>query len=193
MEKKGLDILSNTFKPEWRDILSRTPEGVKETSLALLKKHKDDALMDLQPIVLTQIVGSSEGVGAVLTEFVAGHPDQSILDVPRYLRRAMEKTGAGQTAVVEALIEKYPDVLNAPKDVQRKLSKSVRGRDAVSEALIKQHPDVLNCVEIKILRRVRAESSRRPPRHRRDACSMAWRCRFLAARPSQVGRVIAEK
>jgi len=34
-------------------------------------------------------------------------------------------------------------------------------------------------VKIKILRRVRAESSRRPPRHRRDACSMAWRCRFL--------------
>ena len=27
-----------------------------------------------------------------------------------------------------------------------------------------------------------AESSRRPPRHRRDAYSMAWRCRFLAAR-----------
>ena len=49
------------------------------------------------------------------------------------------------------------------------------------------------CVEIKILRRVRAESSRRPPRHRRDACSMAWRCRFFTARPSQDGRVIAEK
>ena len=124
MEKKGLDILSNTFKPEWRDILSRTPAGVKETSLALLKKHKDDALMDLRPIVLTQIVQSSEGVGAVLTEFVAGHPDQSILDVPRYLRRAMEQTPAGRNAVVEALIEKYPDVLNAPVDVQRKLSKS---------------------------------------------------------------------
>ena len=44
--------------------------------------------------------------------------------------------------------------------------------------------DVLRCVEIKILRRVRAESSRRPPRHRRDACSMAWRCRFLTARRS---------
>ncbi len=29
--------------------------------------------------------------------------------------------------------------------------------------------------------------------HRRDACSMAWRCRFLAARPSQIGHVIAEK
>jgi hypothetical protein len=30
-------------------------------------------------------------------------------------------------------------------------------------------PVVMDCVEIKILRRVRAESSRRPPRHRRDA------------------------
>ena len=44
---------------------------------------------------------------------------------------------------------------------------------------------VVACVEIKILRRVRVESSRRPPRHRRDACSIAWRCRFLAARLSQ--------
>ena len=53
--------------------------------------------------------------------------------------------------------------------------------------------DVRTCVEIKILRRVRAESSHRPPRHRRDACSMAWRCQFLTARPSQDGHVIAEK
>ena len=42
--------------------------------------------------------------------------------------------------------------------------------------------NVAVCVEIKVLRRVRAESSRLPPRHRRDACSMAWRCRFLTAR-----------
>jgi len=46
--------------------------------------------------------------------------------------------------------------------------------------------DVGVCVEIKILRR-------RPPRHRRAACSMAWRCRFLAARSSQDGRVSAKK
>ena len=49
------------------------------------------------------------------------------------------------------------------------------------------------CVEIKILRRVRAELSRRPPRHRRDVCSMAWRCRFLTVRRNQRGHVIAEK
>ena len=52
---------------------------------------------------------------------------------------------------------------------------------------------VLPCVEIKILRRVRAESPRRPPRHRRNACSMARRCRFLTTRWSQHGRIIAEK
>ena len=52
---------------------------------------------------------------------------------------------------------------------------------------------VKSCVEIKTLRRVRAESSCRPPRHRRDACSMAWRCRFVTARRSRHGRVIDEK
>ena len=41
---------------------------------------------------------------------------------------------------------------------------------------------VLACVEIKILRSVA---------HRRDACSMAWRCGSLTARPSQDG--LAEK
>jgi GNAT superfamily N-acetyltransferase len=34
----------------------------------------------------------------------------------------------------------------------------------------------------QILRRVRAESSCRPPRRRRDACSMAWRCWFITTR-----------
>ena len=48
-------------------------------------------------------------------------------------------------------------------------------------------------MEIKILWRVRAESSRRPPRHRRDTCSTAWGCRFPTARTSQDGRVIADK
>ena len=41
--------------------------------------------------------------------------------------------------------------------------------------------------------RVRPESPRRPPRHRSDACSMAWRCRFLTARRNQHGRVIVEE
>jgi len=39
----------------------------------------------------------------------------------------------------------------------------------------------------------RDDGAARPPRHRRDASSMAWHGRFLAARPSQDGRVIAEK
>ena len=47
--------------------------------------------------------------------------------------------------------------------------------------------------EIKISRRLRAESSRRPSRHRRNACSMAWRCSYLTTRWSQHGHLIAEK
>ena len=45
----------------------------------------------------------------------------------------------------------------------------------------------------QILRCVRAESSRLPARHRRDACSTARRCRFLAARRGQGVRVVAER
>ena len=51
---------------------------------------------------------------------------------------------------------------------------------------------VTRCVEIKFYGAFRAESSRRPPRHRRGACSMAWRCRFLTAQRSQHGCVIAD-
>ena len=52
---------------------------------------------------------------------------------------------------------------------------------------------VVICVEIKILRRVRAESSRHPPCHRRDACSTAWRCGSYMTRFSHQDRVVAEK
>ena len=54
--------------------------------------------------------------------------------------------------------------------------------------------DAWTCVETKILRRVRAESSRCPSHHRRDACS--WRGDVGSSplsRPSQDGGVIAEK
>ena len=50
--------------------------------------------------------------------------------------------------------------------VERHLARFVEGRDP-------RDVESFGCVEIKILRRVRAESSRRPPRHRRDACLMA--------------------
>ena len=43
------------------------------------------------------------------------------------------------------------------------------------EFKIPQRMIVATCALIKISRRVRAESSRRPPRHRRAACSIAWR------------------
>ena len=63
---------------------------------------------------------------------------------------------------IEDLAEKYPEkIKKVPIDI------------------------VAGCVEIKTSRCVRAESSRRPSRHRRVACSMAWRCRFHIARRSR--------
>ena len=44
-------------------------------------------------------------------------------------------------------------------------------RRSSPEECVVAHGGVIVCVEIKILRCLRAESSRRPPRHRRDACS----------------------
>ena len=63
-----------------------------------------------------------------------------------------------------------------------------------------QAVSLLGIAEVQVVQRlcgnqisgaINAESSRRPPRHRRDACSIAWRCRFLTARQSQHGSVIA--
>ena len=67
------------------------------------------------------------------------------------------------------------------------------GESGSSVRVVVDGRDVPTCVETKILRRVRAEPSRRPPRHRAGVASMAWWCSFLTARPSQDGRAIAEK
>ena len=69
-----------------------------------------------------------------------------------------------------------PDV-ERPAEVEAAHGEVARGAvDGARRAVVARCPrdDVPACVEIKILRRVRAESSRRPARHRRDTCSMAW-------------------
>ena len=82
---------------------------------------------------------------------------------------------------------------------QRKLWEAKIGAGAAflkpsQAASLKEGNDfVVICVAIKILRRVRAESSRHPPRHRRDACSTAWRCGSYTTRFSHQDRVVAEK
>ena len=53
-------------------------------------------------------------------------------------------------------------------------AKASKGHINVSHSYNEETKEVICCVEIKSSRRLRAESSRPPPRHRRDACSMAW-------------------
>ena len=85
------------------------------------------------------------------------------------------------------------EALRAAAEEGRKRRRDSEERQRRQKRELEANGGVITCAEIKILRHVRAESSRRPLRHRRDACSMAWRCRFLAARWSQDGRGIAEK
>ena len=61
---------------------------------------------------------------------------------------------------------------------------TLRRRAGARRALSGRRPRT--CVEIKFSRHIRSESSRRPSRHRRDACSVAWRCRWD-------GSIIVEK
>ena len=65
-------------------------------------------------------------------------------------------------------------------DTARPRVSTVSARSFAGGARVRRHSgrrEVVACVKIKSLRRVRAESSRRPSRHRRDASSIAWRCR----------------
>ena len=76
------------------------------------------------------------------------------------------------------------DVAERADVVELALARGATWHEAAAPAL----RSATTCVEIKFTAR-----SSRPPRHRREACSMAWRCRFLIARRSQRGHVIAEK
>ena len=71
----------------------------------------------------------------------------------------------------------HPATDSAAQLVRARRVKLRAGAELVNELARKyeERARVAACVEIKILRRGRAESSRRPSRHRRDTCSMAWR------------------
>ena len=94
--------------------------------------------------------------------------------------------GASDSALDELVAE-------ARNDATVKAARVTRAGGTLTTTGVIVWKPASTCVEIKILRRARTESPRRPPRHQRDACSMAWRCRFLAARPSQDSRAIAAR
>ena len=86
---------------------------------------------------------------------------------------------------VAAKLKKKAKAASSTKELTEEGAKVVtvaEGADATApppEEPVVPEPEperVPTCVDIKILRRSNAGSSRRPPRHRRDACSMAWRC-----------------
>ena len=132
--------------------------------------------------------------------------DSLVLGTP--LEEKLAAFGAASYPVVNsitdagALADKFIEFIDAkvkPADASAVVNKAVDGLLAIPDGKVSEYAGVLkqvvykgvspsscvsSCVEIKILLCVR---------HRRDACSMAWRCRFLTARRSQHGRTIAAK
>ena len=66
----------------------------------------------------------------------------------------------------------------ARDDVREGLDARLGPLGRLDEAHDAAEHGVVACVEIKLSRRVVATAESLPRRHRRDACSMAWRCRF---------------
>ena len=98
--------------------------------------------------------------------------------------------GCGKTTICDALVERFAadgkqcaalsyDDFYLTHAEQNEVAKThennrlleLRGNGGTHD--LQLFDDVLTCVEIKSSRRLRAESSRRHPRHQRDACSMA--------------------
>ena len=133
--------------------------------------------------------------GALVTKAIGGGASGALAGVVQvsslmWLRTAMNyqyaNGGNGTLSTVATLYEEgglprlYRGVQYAL--VQNPLSRfgDAAANAAVPALVVSLVP---GCVEIKILRR--------PPRYRRDACSMLWRYRFPTARRNQDGRVIA--
>ena len=112
-----------------------------------------------------------DAVASTVDELVSTHRFQS------NFAQGAGKEQADAAAAEDAMIRRYLE----------KQAQAIEDRHRSDLAKIAD-TNAKICVEIKILRCLRAESLRRPSRHRRDACSLAWRCRFLAARPSQDGQ-----
>jgi uncharacterized coiled-coil DUF342 family protein len=95
--------------------------------------------------------------------------------------------GDALRAQLETTTEERDEYQNSVIKLEQQLKEAKDERDAATKAagVIQAKLDAANeeieknaviCVEIKF--------TARSPDHRRDTCSMAWRCRFLTARRS---------
>ena len=153
-------------------------------SLARCEEHKKAALEQLEVLRAEVVALSGEKMRIEAQQKAA-------------LDRARTLEGEGD-ALRRRADEAHQDLEDARERLESEQTWQAQLQDRLDATIAehleaKRHLVARACVEIKFLRCVRAESSPRPPRHRRDACSMAWRGRFLTARPSQDGRAIAEK
>ena len=174
-----------------------------------LRKHENESVSTEAKLLIKQWKGLAAAAGVPQTSKAPAPPAKThsfaVEDLGDPTRQAARKKLQATLGEDASDADSYPAAEAVELALHRKwpnLQQPDQKRDYVAKLRqlsfnLKKNSelrsDVNSCAEIKILQRVRAESSRPPPRHRRDACSMAWRCRFLTARPTQDDRVIAEK
>ena len=108
------------------------------------------------------------------------------LNSERFRHRFLERN---RPWILQHLVELLtPRSLEQPGHDGRPVVEYVR--DVYAELMVRFAASLSSCCPVH-LRCLRAGSSRRPPRHRRDACSMAWRCRFLTMGPDSPHDAIA--
>ncbi len=150
-----------------------------EQIAGIIKSHRRQREKDLKAYreKTQSLIEEREAAAAGANTAAALHYRETMFQRRKF--RASHYTQVSKDARLEAkLRRKEADRKFLQRDAELAARQAEQEESVRISRAIEQ---VKGCVEIK------------NSRHRRDACSMAWRCRFLAARPGQVGRVIAEK
>ena len=184
LNRLGLEDDLKGYLPRGADLLDTHRMSVKllEVELASSTDRIDDVVYEQMQAVADRYLAM--GSARIYHNDAARQATCAAADCYRmccdYAASAVAASTAARAAFIKdtaASATDFAKAANAASDASKQMMEAARYR----------------AVWNQILRRVRAESSRRPPRHRRNACSMAWQCRFLTARRSQRGHVIAEK
>ena len=184
LNRLGLEDDLKGYLPRGADLLDTHRMSVKllEVELASSTDRIDDVVYEQMQAVADRYLAM--GSARIYHNDAARQATCAAADCYRmccdYAASAVAASTAARAAFIKdtaASATDFAKAANAASDASKQMMEAARYR----------------AVWNQILRRVRAESSRRPPRHQRNACSMAWQCRFLTARRSQRGHVIAEK
>ena len=169
--------------------VDRTPSARLRVERSLSASVRGETAVTLRGYEFSGTLGYGAFARVLKARHIASGEDRAVKVIDKaVLRKKKTMRRSGSAIAVSSALDKLEAEITLQKDFAH--GHIIRIFEVVEDPVADR---TLLAVWKSNLRRARPESPRRPPRHRRDACSMAWRCRLLTARPSQDGRVIAEK